>query len=402
MLKYNFAAIIITVLTLIYDLSCTKDSDGSAPELDLPVLKAEDIQIREGDVDDTIRVRVLPDRSRDANSVFYAAGVSGSAESSQDFVMLNAGKIVLAPEDTVVYIYVVVKGDEIREPSETFVIRFYNPVNARFLKEAITVTILDDDDNAAGVVIPSVGYTTPQSYTGMRLVWADEFDSTALNPNNWVHETGAGGWGNQELQYYRPDNTSLLNGNLVITAKAQRYGQSNYTSSRIVSRGKKAFKFGRVDIRASLPKGQGLWPALWMLGTNITSVGWPSCGEIDIMELSGNLPNRVLGSVHFGSSPEKRQIRSMPKYLSGNNAFHNEFHVFSIIWKENIIEFLVDDEKYFTITPQDMGNELYPFNKNFFFIMNVAVGGNFPGSPDPGTPFPQHMIVDYIRVFQPL
>jgi beta-glucanase (GH16 family) len=217
-----------------------------------------------------------------------------------------------------------------------------------------------------------------------------------------VHETGAGGWGNNELQYYREDNTSLVNGNLVITAKEQRYGQSNYTSSRIVSRGKKAFKFGRVDIRASLPKGQGLWPALWMLGTNITSVGWPVCGEIDIMELTGNLPNRVLGSVHFGSSPEKRQIRSMAKYLDGNKSFHNEFHVFSIIWKDNLIEFLVDDEKYFTITPQDMGNELYPFNKSFFFIMNVAVGGNLPGSPDPSTPFPQHMIVDYIRVFQPM
>lgn len=402
MLRFNFGAIFITLSALLYVLSCTKDSDGSGPELDLPILLAEDVQIREGDVDDTIRVRILPDRTRLSNCVFYVAGVSGSAETSQDFVMLNAGKLVLAPEDTVANIQLVIKGDEIREPSETFVIRLYNPVNARFAKETITVTILDDDNNTEGVVIPSGGFSSPQAYSGMRMVWADEFDSTALNPNNWVHETGAGGWGNQELQHYRPDNTSLLNGNLVITAKAQRYGQSNYTSSRIVSRGKKAFKFGRVDIRASLPKGQGLWPALWMLGTNITSVGWPQCGEIDIMELTGNLPNRVLGTVHFGSSPEKRQFRSMAKYLSGNNTFHNEFHVFSIIWKENIIEFLVDDEKFFTITPQDMGNELYPFNKNFFFIMNVAVGGNLPGNPDQSTAFPQHMIVDYIRVFQPM
>ncbi|MBL7829236.1 MAG: glycoside hydrolase family 16 protein, partial [Saprospiraceae bacterium] len=159
-------------------------------------------------------------------------------------------------------------------------------------------------------------------------------------------------------------------------------------------------KFGRVDIRAALPKGQGIWPALWMLGTNIDAVSWPACGEIDIMELTGNLPNRVLSTVHFGANVSQHQYVSQSKYLSGNDNFQDEFHVFSIIWVADKIEFLIDNEVYHTITPASLNGAPYPFNKPFFFIFNIAVGGNLPGSPDNTTPFPQSMIVDYIRVFQ--
>ena len=168
----------------------------------------------------------------------------------------------------------------------------------------------------------------------------------------------------------------------------------------MVSMGKKFCKFGRIDIRPALPEGQGLWPALWMLGTNIDAVSWPACGEIDIMELTGNLPNRVVGTVHYGANTSEHQYNSMSKYLSGDDNFQDEFHVFSLNWVEDKIEFLVDDVIFHTITPDDLDGAAYPFNKNFFFIFNIAVGGNFPGNPDNSTPFPQHMIVDYVRVFQ--
>jgi beta-glucanase (GH16 family) len=150
-----------------------------------------------------------------------------------------------------------------------------------------------------------------------------------------------------------------------------------------------------------LPKGQGVWPALWMLGTNITTVNWPACGEIDIMELTGDLPNRVLSTVHYGPDVAGRQFKGNSLYLTGNKNFQDEFHVFTLIWKEDLLEFYVDDEKFYTITPASLGNNAYPFNKNFFFIMNIAIGGNLPGNPDATTPLPQNMIVDYIRVFQP-
>ena len=139
------------------------------------------------------------------------------------------------------------------------------------------------------VTIPQLGNTSPSSYPGMSLVWADEFDGSSLNQNFWSYETGNGtnGWGNNELQFYRTENTGIQDGCLVITAKKEPYGGKEYTSSRIITKNKKQFQYGRVDIRAALPKGQGIWPALWMLGANYDTVNWPACGEIDIMEMIG-------------------------------------------------------------------------------------------------------------------
>jgi beta-glucanase (GH16 family) len=296
-------------------------------------------------------------------------------------------------------------GDEVKEPREAFTIQLYNPLNTYVEKAISTITIEDDDNNTAGLVIPSTGYQSPGSYEGYNLVWADEFNGDALNLDDWTYEIGDGcpnncGWGNNELEYYREDNTSIVDGHLVITAKQQSFGDRDYTSSRLVTKGKQQFKFGRIDIRAALPKGQGIWPALWMLGSNIDAVGWPACGEIDIMELTGDLPNRILGTIHYGANTSQHQSNSGTKYLDGQATFQDEFHVFSINWENNIIEFLLDGEVYHTITPATLNGAPYPFNKNQFFIFNVAVGGNWPGSPDASTSFPQHMIVDYVRVFQ--
>ncbi|MBK9733913.1 MAG: family 16 glycosylhydrolase [Saprospiraceae bacterium] len=397
-----FKSLLAGFLLVLIINSCAKDSDGNAPGQTLPELSFVDVNVNEGDVDQTLSFDVTLSGENKTNAVVSFSAVSASATTGDDFKVLTEGKLVFSPGETKKTIQINLIGDESKEFKEIFTIKFYNPISLKMAKDVATFTITDDDDNTTGLVIPTTGYATPLSYPGYKLVWADEFDSTALNTNNWVHETGAGGWGNSELQHYREDNTSFLKGNIVITAKSQKYGSSNYTSSRLKTQGKKAFKYGRIDIRAVLPKGQGMWPALWMLGSNITSVNWPACGEIDIMELAGNLPNRAVGTVHFGANVSQHQYKSMSKYLTGNKNFQDEYHVFSIIWKENLIEFFVDDEKFHSITPADLGTATYPFNKPFFFIMNVAVGGTFPGNPDNSTPFPQSMVVDYLRVFQPM
>ena len=251
--------------------------------------------------------------------------------------------------------------------------------------------------NSSG--ISNVGYTTPLSYPNYSLVWQDEFNGSSLS-SDWIYEIGTGswGWGNNELQYYRQDNASVENGYLIITAKQQNFGGSNYTSSRLKTQGRQFFTYGRIDIRAKLPYGKGIWPALWMLGETFSSVGLPSCGEIDIMEMiggNGYNDRTVHGTVHWNENGHAMYggSNSLP-----SGRFHDEFHVFSIIWDQNYIRWLRDDIQYHTINIS--GSNLSAFQENFFFIFNVAVGGNWPGSPDNTTVFPQRMVVDYVRVFQ--
>lgn len=245
--------------------------------------------------------------------------------------------------------------------------------------------------------VNNTGYTTPLNYPNYTLSWNDEFNGTLLS-NDWTHELGNGnnGWGNNELQYYREQNTSLENGYLKITAKQEYYGGKNYTSSRIKTQGNVFHTYGRIDIRAKLPFGQGIWPAIWMLGENFPSVGWPSCGEIDIMEMiggNGYNDRTVHGTAHWESNGHAEYGGS--NSLSSGR-FADEFHVFSIIWTSSSIVWLRDDIQYQVI---DITN-LSAFHNNFFFILNLAVGGNWPGSPNASTIFDQTLLVDYIRVFQ--
>lgn len=271
-----------------------------------------------------------------------------------------------------------------------------------FIEESteVAITIPDIGNGGEGDIPPS-GYTTPENYEGLLLVWQDEFEGDRLNPEDWTFETGTGsnGWGNEELQYYREENTELKDGFLIITAKKEAYQGRNYTSSRIKTQGKKAFQYGRIDIRAALPKGQGIWPALWMLGSNFPTAGWPACGEIDIMELIGGGPgkdNTVHGTVHWSNAGQYASYGD--GYTLKEGIFADKFHVFTIVWNPKSIIWLVDDKPYheIDITPA----ELSEFQQEFFFIFNVAVGGRWPGSPDASTVFPQRMIVDYVRVFQ--
>jgi beta-glucanase (GH16 family) len=264
-----------------------------------------------------------------------------------------------------------------------------------FISESVDITI------DLFVLIPTEGYTTPASYDGMTALWSDEFNDATIDGAKWSFETGNNnGWGNNELEYYRQQNATLIEGYLMIEAKAEAFGGKNYTSSRMITKSKFDFKYGRVDVRAALPEGKGIWPAIWMLGANIDAVSWPKCGEIDIMEKIGGgvEEKKVYGTVHWFADAYANYGGSFTGSTEG--IFNDKFHVFSIEWDAEFIRWYVDDVEYHVIDIRP--DHLSEFRENFFFILNVAVGGNWPGSPDSTTKFPQRMFIDYIRVFQPL
>ena len=237
--------------------------------------------------------------------------------------------------------------------------------------------------------------TTVTVYKAPTQLWSDEFNTDGLpNPNNWGYDTGNNnGWGNNELEYYtnRQENAYVSNGTLKIVLKKEAYQGFNYTSARLLSKGKFSFKYGKVDIRAKLPSGGGTWPALWMLGNNIDSVGWPACGEIDIMEHVGNQLNKIYGTVHHpnhsGGNADGATV-NIPNVTT-------EFHIYSLDWSPTQIKFYVDNQLFYTFA----NNSSLPFNQNFFFIMNIAMGGNFGGAVDPNFSS-STMEVDYVRVYQ--
>lgn len=269
--------------------------------------------------------------------------------------------------------------------------------SGRYLREIIPVDITISYD-----VPVDEGYFTPLNYDGWKLIWHDEFDGNTINTESWVFEIGDGcpglcGWGNNELQYYRKQNAWVDGGVLTIEAREESFKNRRYTSARMKTQEKVSFQYGRIDIRALLPRGQGIWPALWMLGNDITTAGWPACGEIDIMEMIGGSgrENQVHGTLHWDLNGH---VSAGGSYTLPSGTFGDEYHVFSIIWDENLIRWFVNDAQYFQIdiTPSHMTE----FHREFFLIFNVAVGGNWPGNPDDSTVLPQQMKVDYVRVFQ--
>ncbi len=228
----------------------------------------------------------------------------------------------------------------------------------------------------------------------LTLVWSDEFDTPgAPDPAKWGYDIGAGGWGNNELQYYtnRLENAQVSTGTLKITLKAESFSGSNYTSARILSKNKFSFKYGKVEARAKLPAGGGTWPAIWMLGDNIGTVGWPACGEIDIMEHVGNQLNKIFGTVHHPGHSGGNADGGTTIIADATTAFHR----YGMEWTPTTIKFSVDDVVFYTFA----NNNTLPFNQNFFLIMNIAMGGNFGGAVDPAFST-GIMEVDYIRVYQ--
>ncbi len=238
-----------------------------------------------------------------------------------------------------------------------------------------------------------------------QLVWSDEFNGAGLDQSKWSYQIGTGtpliGWGNNELQYYtnRPVNVDVFDGHLWIVAQRENFGGMQYTSARIRTRNKGDWRYGRIEMRAKLPTGRGLWPAFWMMPTDEVFGGWPRSGEIDIMELIGQQPNRVHGTIHFATPSLQHQYQGT-FYTLPQGTFNDDFHLFWIEWQQNEIKWYVDSTLYFTRVPANLGGANWPFNERFHIILNVAVGGNWPGSPDSTTVFPQAMVVDYVRVYQ--
>ncbi len=247
----------------------------------------------------------------------------------------------------------------------------------------------------------------------MTLTWSDEFDADVINTQYWGYDTADGcqldtvngtlcGWGNNELQYYtmREENARVEDGKLIITAKKEIpfYQGRQYTSARMVTKNKVDFKYGRVDVRAKLPKGQGLWPAIWMLPTDNVYGIWPASGEIDIMENIGSETNKIFGTIHYGHDFWRYDTQFLPVDTID---FSEDFHTYTVLWTEDCILFQVDGiDVGVPNTRSSVLPTTWPFDQDFHVILNVAVGGNLPGNPDFSTQFPQTMEVDYVRVYQ--
>lgn len=386
------------LIAMTVSLGCSKKNAGSTTVQPIPKISISDAYIFEGNSAATsFPFTVTLSQASSKTITVYYSTADGAAKSGSDYVAINNQALTFQPNETSKTINVTVNTDDIEEGDEEFTVVLSNATNATIEKSIGTATIRNDDTKAA---FNNTGFEAPTSYPGYTLMWSDEFNGTTLDATAWSFETGNSGWGNNELENYtdRPQNLSFQDGKLVIHALKENYGGSNYTSARIKTQGKKEFKFGRIDIRAILPKGKGVWPALWMLGSNINTVGWPASGETDIMELLGQDPAKVYGTLHYSTGTAHEQKGNSTSLTSGT--FNDQFHVFSIIWKQDQIQFLVDNNPYYTVNRTDMTTTMYPFNAPFFFIFNVAVGGNWPGSPDATTYFPQWMIVDYVRVYQ--
>lgn len=230
----------------------------------------------------------------------------------------------------------------------------------------------------------------PPDTATYQLVWSDEFEGTSINTGTWNFETGGNGWGNHEQEYYQSANAGIENGNLVITGKNETVGSNHYTSARMTTQGKKEFFYGRIEARIKMPIGQGFWPAFWMLGSNIPTVDWPACGEIDIMEHI-NADSLIYGTAHWDDNGHK-------SHGDKTTSTPSDYHVYSIEWDESLIKWSIDSvefhEEYIA------GNATSEFHQPFFILLNFAIGGDWPGQTVDNSLLPAKMYVDYVRVYQ--
>lgn len=257
---------------------------------------------------------------------------------------------------------------------------------------------------AAGCALLKSDERNPDTYTFRNeLVWSDEFDGDRIDRDAWVFETGDWGWGNAEWQRYADsaDNAFVEDGALVIQAlhDGGELDHGHFTSARMITKGRFELEYGRVEARIRLPQGQGIWPAFWMLGGDIDAVGWPACGEIDIMEFVGDETGIVHGTLH---GPWYSGLFSVgEQYELATGAFPDDYHVFAVVWEPNQIRWYVDGEPYHTVGPGDLyAWQHWVFDHDFYILLNLAVGGRMPGYPDETTTFPQRLYVDWVRVYR--
>lgn len=376
---------------------CEKEPEVEV-EVAIPNLWVAEIILVEKDANYVIDIEISVSDTVETDITLDLRTISGTADET-DFVPLETTVSILKGA-VKGYAQLTIIGDEVPEKHETFEVEIYNPVNANIPRGKSLITIINDDVD--GLQVPENGYQSATSYPGRELIWEEQFDG--LNPNVWNFDIGDGceqnlcGWGNNELQYYQEDNLAITDGYLVIEARKEEVEGMDYTSTRINTKGKRSFQYGRIDIRAVAPKGQGMWPALWMLGNNIDQVSWPACGEIDIMEMVGGdtTDNVVHGTLHWDNAGSYAGYGGSKALEEG--ILNDAFHVYSIDWNADRIQFYIDDFLYHQMSISSA--ELSEFRNQFYFIINLAVGGNWPGWPDDTTEFPQWFIVDYIRVFR--
>ena len=246
-------------------------------------------------------------------------------------------------------------------------------------------------------------YTNHCFAQAQKLVWADEFNGSGLpDKSKWGYDTGGHGWGNNELQYYtqgRKENARVEKGMLVIEARKEAIGKQSYSSARLISKNKGDWKYGKIEVRAKLPQGRGVWPAIWMLPTDWKYGDWPGSGEIDIMEFVGYSPDTVYGTVHTELfNHVKGTQRSKGLFMPDQG---KEFHVYAIEWTEKEIRFLIDGHQYHSFENNLQGPGAWPFDQRFHLLLNIAVGGNWGGKNGvDDSIFPQQMLIDYVRVYQ--
>ena len=266
-----------------------------------------------------------------------------------------------------------------------------------FLLSACTTPTLE----AIPTSTPAASPNPDDQLTGWNLVWQDEFNGDTLDSHNWKFDLGANGWGNAEMEEYtnRTDNVRVEKGNLIIEARQDANAKYGYSSARIKTQDLQAWQYGRVEARMKLPQSQGLWPAFWMLGNDIGKTAvWPNSGEIDIMEMIGKQPNTIYNTAHGPGYSGAKGLGSHIDLPQGS--LQNDFHVYAVEWEATEIRWYIDDAQVFKVASTDVAPNKWVFDHPFFIILNVAVGGGWPGFPDSTTIFPQQMLVAYIRVYQ--
>ena len=385
---------------LVSILSCGKGSgggDNGGGGSTLPAAAITDVSQERSSSGNTYSFTVsLTKVATSEVSVNYAT-TAGTAAENTDYTPVS-GTLKIAANSSSGTITVQVKGDSTRKDNQFFNVMLSTPVNCTLSDDKGVGEIVNV--NGLYLAVDNKGYDAPGSYPGYNLAWSDEFSGKAVNTDNWSFESGNNnGWGNAELENYtdRTQNAFVSNGNLIIEARKESFGGFQYTSARMITKDKRKFTYGRVDIRAKTPTTQGIWPALWMLGNNISQVSWPACGEIDIMEQLGQESSRNYGTLHWGPNTAGHVSKSGNVVLAAG--YDKEFHVYSVVWKTDTMQFLVDNVLYYEV-PFSLIAGTNPFTLDQFFIFNIAVGGNWPGAPNNTTVFPQRMFVDYIRVYQ--
>ncbi|QOD60885.1 glycoside hydrolase family 16 protein [Polaribacter haliotis] len=337
---------------------------------------------------------VIIDNSIIPTNLTIAVAVVGVSKANPSGDGSGEIKLTVSAKDAIRYKVKFGDGNETESTSGNIDYTYTNVGSNKYTIEVIAFSKTDD------FVSDFIQQEVFVSVNGLKLVWSDNFDSDgAPDPTKWTYDLGRGsnGWGNNESQFYtkRTENVTISNGTLKIKAKKENFSGANYTSARLKTQGLYNFTYGRVEIRAKLPSTKGTWPALWTLGSNINSVSWPNCGEIDIMEHIGNELGRVQSATHTPSSFANTQNKG----ATFSNSTSTAFHIYELRWTEEKLEFLFDGELYYTYNPSVKNSSTWPFNSSQFLIMNVAIGGTLGGNIDAS--FTEDVMeIDYIKVYQ--